>query len=253
MAIVIEKRIRAVDTDPWGAWAAATDAPPYVDTALLQYRVENTTGLSIPAVTDIVDSALISPAIIDIEDVTSNNVIVEDGGAYKVTGDGYFDKLMESINTQLKAQHESGRITGPSFAQAYASLFQAAMTQSIQFALARRAREIATDSASLDLAKKALELDVASATQQTKIDQVEAQLAKVEAETSYIDEQETQLINSVNFNNQIKAIDALGDTYGTFGAGGLTVSADMWATYFGLINDLTGTAAPTSTTVSKVS
>ena len=253
MAISIEKRIRAVDTDPWGAWIAVVEAGPYTDTPLVEYRVDD------------------GKTEISIQDVTRNLTISTEDDTFIATGEGYLDDLMESVNTQLKVQHDNGRITGPAYAQVYMSLFQAAMAQSLSFALNKRQKEIEADRGEIMVAveeatkqnnidisgyKKDTERvnsEIAEGTKADKIALAAQQLAKLLADTEYVNEQETQLINSVNFNNQIKAIDALGDTYGTFGAGGLTVSSDMWATYFGLINDLTGTAAPTSTTVSKVS
>ena len=57
---------------------------------------------------------------------------------------------------------------------------------------------------------------------------------------------------TVGYNNKIKALDALSDTYGTFGAGGLTLSSDMWTTYFSIVSNLAGVTPPTSTSVSKV-
>ena len=253
--MIIEKRIRALVTDIWGDWLSTTEAPPYVDTDTAEYRADNGAN------------------IINIEDVTRNVVTVDDGtgtGEYITTGDGYFDDLMESINLHLKGQYNSGRITGTQYAQVYTSLFQAALSQSMQFAMGKRAREIAIDKADIDLAiaestkqdkidtsayKTEVEettKDIAVGTETDKIAMVGQQLAKLAAETSYVDEQETQLINSVGFNNEIKALDALADVYGTFGAGGLTLSTDMWNALFTIVSSLSTAEVPTSTTVSKV-
>jgi hypothetical protein len=257
MAIIVEQRTRAVNTDPWGNWSntdvdSVTDGT-FTDTDTTQFRIRNTSNVSAPDLTGLIDSALNSPTTINIADITQNlQATTNSEGDVSVSGDGYFDDLMETINTQLKAQYDSGRITGVTYANVYTALFQTALGQAMQFALNKRARELAADTQAVDVARRALELDVADATQQYKIDQQAAQLNKTQAETSYIEEQETQLVASVGFNNKIKAIDTMGDTFGTFGAGGLTVSANMWSTYFGLINDLTGATVPASTTVTKV-
>lgn len=260
MTITIEKRTRAVNTDPWGAWASTTDIPPYNNTDLLEYRS--------------VDGA----TTINIADITDNLTIQTDteGNQY-ATGDGYFDDLMESVNTQLKAQYDNGRITGTLYAQVYASVFQVAMSQSIQFALNKRSAEARADKAEADATISEINADVADSTKQDKINisgykadveetnrdiavgteankiaLVAQQLAKLTADTDYVGAQQTALEEQVIDNRLIKGIDALGDTYGTFGAGGLTVSSDMWANYYGMIFTLTGQAAPASTTVTKV-
>lgn len=102
------------------------------------------------------------------------------------------------------------------------------------------------------LSKMQEEIDLLSGTKQHKIELADAQVDKVIAETNMINEEKTQLIASVGFNNKIKAADSLADTYGTFGAGGANVSADMWAVYYRIISDLTAVSAPTSTIVAKI-
>jgi len=175
---------------------------------------------------------------IAISDITTNVATTGSGSEIVVTGDGYFDDLMETINTHLKAQFDASRLTGDAFARVYMGMAQAALGQSIQFALAKRNTEVKADIAEKELLVKTAEATVATGTTQFKIDMAECQKEKVCNEASYIGEQKTQLIASVKFNNQIKAIDSLADTYGTFGAGGLTVSSDMWDTYYTLIANL---------------
>ena len=41
MTLKIEKRTRAVSTDTWSSWTATTDAPPYTNTELVEYRMES--------------------------------------------------------------------------------------------------------------------------------------------------------------------------------------------------------------------
>lgn len=119
-------------------------------------------------------------------------------------------------------------------------------------------------------AKLVIEKEVALATKQDKIDSSATALAitvgtkqyKIDAalyatnkanfDALYVQAQNTALKEQVIDNRKIKALDSLADTYGTFGAGGITLSADMWSTYFDLVVSLAGGSAPTSTTVSKV-
>ena len=102
------------------------------------------------------------------------------------------------------------------------------------------------------VATSASALAVTQGTQPHKISLAQYQSAKAAADTDYVVEQEQQLINSVQFNNEIKALDSLADTYGTFGAGGLTLSSEMWQTYFAIVAKLATVTAPTVTTVTKV-
>lgn len=252
MAINVEKRTRALVTDDWGAWVVTTDAPPYTNTDLVEYRFDD------------------GKTQIDIANVTRNVTIVSDEDKFKATGDGYFDDLMESVNLQLKAQYDSGRITGPAYARVYLGMMQSTLSQALMFAMSKKEREIQTDLAELNYEtaestqqdkidisgyKKEVEettRDIAVATESDKIALVAQQLAKLTADTNYVSAQQAALEEQVQDNKLIKAIDALGDTFGTFGAGGLTVSSDMWAAYFGMVYDLTGETAPSSTTVTKV-
>jgi hypothetical protein len=189
---------------------------------------------------------------IDISDITNNVQTTGVGQDTEVTGDGYFDDIMETVNKHLKAQFDAGRMTGDIYGRVYSQTMQSVLAQSMQFALAKRNAEIKSDIAEKELVIKGVESEIATGTKDNKIAMATQQLAKLTAEASYIDEQETQLINSVNYNNKIKALDSLADTYGTFGAGGLTVSSDMWNTYFSIVADLSTATAPTSTTVTKV-
>ena len=189
---------------------------------------------------------------IDIVDITDNVATTGTGQDIAVTGDGYFDKIMMTVNEHLKSQFDAGRMTGDIYGRVYSQTMQSVLAQSMQFALAKRNAEIKSDIAEKELIIKGVESEIATGTKTNKIAMAGQQLAKLTAEASYIDEQETQLINSVNYNNKIKALDSLADTYGTFGAGGLTVSSDMWNTYFSIVSDLSTATAPTSTTVTKV-
>lgn len=82
---------------------------------------------------------------------------------------------------------------------------------------------------------------------------LEGQIAKTAADTAFVGTQETELSNSVIFNNKIKALDSYGDMIGTMGAGSLVISTDMWSSFFAMVDDLNSAAGiPTSTTVTKL-
>ena len=251
--ITIEKRVRGLVIDDWGEWFSTTDIPPYTNTDTVEYRADD------------------GATSIGIDDVTRNIVMQDEGdGSYKTTGDGYFDSLMESVNEQLKSQYASGRLTGAMYAQVYLGMMQSTLAQAMAFNLNKREKEIQTDAAviALDVAtstsqdkidisgfKREVEetnRDIAVGTETNKIALVAQQLAKLSADTEYVGAQQLALEEQVDDNRLIKSIDALGDTFGTFGAGGLTVSNDMWGTYFGMITSLTAQSAPTTISVSKV-
>ena len=64
------------------------------------------------------------------------------------------------------------------------------------------------------------------------------QALKLAADTLFTARQTFELSRSVEFNNQIKALDSYADMIGTMGAGGLVISGDMWDTFFALIKSL---------------
>jgi len=73
---------------------------------------------------------------------------------------------------------------------------------------------------------------------------MDSQIAKLNADTAYVATQEDKLIEQVEHNKLIKAMDSIGDMFGTVGAGGLKPTASMWSVYFTLNNMLSGVAAP---------
>jgi hypothetical protein len=250
----IEKRTRALATDNWGAWTITTDAPPYTNTDLIEYQAES-------------DYNTHEPVIIGITELTEGAIVEDAEGDYVWEGQGIFDKIMESVNGNIKVEFDNGRIVGQAYAATYLGGLQAALSSSVQFLLRKAITEAQADQARVQASssefsldnmlpiqrdKAQEEYDLMEDTHTSKVQMAGYQAAKVAADTDYVQEQEVQLINSVNYNNQIKALDSLADTYGTFGAGGLTLSPDMWSTYFGIVEDLSGQLAPTSTTVTKV-
>lgn len=116
MLIEIEKRTRALVTDQWSEWALTTDVPPYTITDLVQYRT-------------------ISDEIVQIEDLTSNVSMDE---KFEVSGDGVFDKLMETINTHISAQYKAQRLRADNVATVYVGVVPTVLQESIKFLLQRK-------------------------------------------------------------------------------------------------------------------
>ena len=61
---------------------------------------------------------------------------------------------------------------------------------------------------------------------------------KAKDDADYVEAQIQALNQQVVDNRRIKALDTLGETYGTAMAGGLKVTQAMWETYFGLVSNL---------------
>ena len=114
--ITVEKRTRAQAIDVWGVWAPTTDAPPYTNTATLEYRV-------------------IDESFVTIEELTTN---VSIGTDYVVTGDGVFDDIMETINKHISAQYSAGRLKAENVATLYVGIVPTALSESIKFLLQRK-------------------------------------------------------------------------------------------------------------------
>ena len=112
MTLKIEKRTRALSTDSWSSWAATTDAPPYTNTELVEYKVE-------------------SDRIIKIEDLTSN--VEMDPTTFEVTGDGVFDKIMRTLNVHMLAQYKAQRLKAENFATVYVGVVPTVLQESMKF------------------------------------------------------------------------------------------------------------------------
>jgi len=102
----------------------------------------------------------------------------------------------------------------------------------------------------VSLIQQTMQLAATTVQQQPMID---AQVLKTDADTAFTSTQDTELVRSVGFNNQIKALDSYSDMIGTMGAGSLNISTDMWSTLFAMINDLNSAGTiPADTTVVKL-
>lgn len=80
------------------------------------------------------------PADILISDLTNGDTV---SGEW--VGTGIFDVLMNAVNKNIDIQYDKGRIKGSEYAQVYLSGMQAAIAQSIQYALQEKMQEAQID------------------------------------------------------------------------------------------------------------
>ena len=118
MTLKIEKRTRVLSTEAWSSWAVTTDAPPYTNTELVEYRME-------------------SDRIIKIEELTSN--VKMDPATFEVTGDGVFDSIMRTLNVHMLAQYKAQRLKAENFATVYVGVVPTVLQESIKFLLQKEA------------------------------------------------------------------------------------------------------------------
>jgi len=107
-----------------------------------------------------------------------------------------------------------------------------------------------TDSKDAEVLADTIRKDAMNTKQLSLIDN---QILKLIEDTLFVATQETELTNSVGYNNKIKALDSYSDMIGTIGAGGLTIDAPMWVTYFEMVNGLNSDGStPSSTDITLV-
>lgn len=93
-------------------------------------------------------------------------------------------------------------------------------------------------------------IEVANLTKQGTL--IDNQVSKMIEDTLYVIAQKTSMLQQVEHNKIIKAMDSMGDMIGTIGAGGLVPSTSMFGVYFSLNQQLTSVTAPTSYSITKV-
>lgn len=118
----VQKKTRASVTDSWSPWAVTTDAPPYTNTATVEYRP-----------VDAID--------VNIEDLTNGTIGVDADGADVWLGTGVFDRIMGAVNGNIKVQYDNGRIKDADYAQVYLGGLQASINSAIQFLLQEKTAE----------------------------------------------------------------------------------------------------------------
>ena len=164
-----------------------------------------------------------------------------------------YDSLEAKIENTLYEQWNKGRLTGSDYIQVLSSTLIQIMQLAVQ--AVQRQPQIDTQVSNLD--KQGLQLDenlqLSKDEHAYKVELVENQANKIISDKELVDAQKNGITQQVIDNRKIKVLNSLSSTYGTFGAGGLTMSSDMWKTYFDIASNLSGVSAPSSTTVSKVS
>lgn len=73
---------------------------------------------------------------VNIKDFTSN---VATSTSNVVTGDGYFDDIMESVNAHIDAQYNLNRITGTEYSTVYLGAMQSAIQAALEMTLQHEA------------------------------------------------------------------------------------------------------------------
>jgi len=114
----VEKRTRISTLNDWSEWTVTTEAPPYVSTDLVEYRIYGITD-------------------IDIDRFTNGSIIetTDSSERYEWSGTGIFDVIMKAVNGNIRTEYDNGRITGSDYATVYLGALQTAITSALQFLL----------------------------------------------------------------------------------------------------------------------
>lgn len=108
-------------------------------------------------------------------------------------GTGIFDKLMESVNSNIETQYLNNRITGSDYANVYLSSIQAVLGQSVQYALQELLTEAQIDGIAADNLLKAKQLEIAQQELAIKLYELQTRLP---AEVSQTQAQTTEILDS---------------------------------------------------------
>lgn len=204
MSISIEKRTRATTLVSFGAWITTTDAPPYTDTSLIEYRVINTTN-------------------IDITDFTNGQVSISDG-KYVWNGTGIFDTIVKAVNGNIKAEFDNGRITTAEYANVYLGALQTSIQTAANLLLQEPSVEASTDVARTQ--KLLLEKQMLLVERQTKgfDDDAKQKLLKQLIDSWAVAYSVSQDSNSIPDSIKVNVIDSI--TKNAYEALGITKTND---------------------------
>lgn len=114
MTFEVYKRSRANTSVSFGDWALTTDAPPYVDTELVEYKA-------------------VTSATINVSDITNATTVTD--------GTGVFDVLMQSATIHINSQIDNNYLTQSESGEVYATSIQTAMQEAIKFVLSQKKLE----------------------------------------------------------------------------------------------------------------
>ena len=70
-----------------------------------------------------------------LDEISDGEIIIDTDGNYKWSGktgsSAILDKLLETMNSNIKIQFDSGRIDGPDFAKAYVEMYTATIQTAV--------------------------------------------------------------------------------------------------------------------------
>ena len=118
----VQKKTRASINDSWSPWTTTTDAPPYVNTLLVEYKSVETIDVTI-------------------DDLTNGAITGDSEDKWQWTGTGVFDRIIGAVNGNIKVQYDNGRIKDSDYAQVYLGSLQSSISASIQFLLQEKTAE----------------------------------------------------------------------------------------------------------------
>lgn len=116
------KKTRASVVDTWSPWTITTDAPPYTNTSLVEYR-------SVEAID------------VTIEDLTNGSIVTNADDKPEWRGTGVFDRIIGAVNSNILVQYDGGRIKDADYAQVYLGSLQSSISAAIQFLLQEKTAE----------------------------------------------------------------------------------------------------------------
>jgi hypothetical protein len=150
-------------------------------------------------------------------------------------GNENFAGLMAVIVPIVTTEREEGRITDST----YSSVFLGAMQTAMQLSYSAEVQQAQKDAIVSDTTIKQTQATIDNNIKNYNLSNLlPAQLGSINADTALKQEQKAQLAQSVIDNRKIKSIDALGNTSGLAMNANVTVPANLWGAYFGILNDL---------------
>jgi hypothetical protein len=140
------------------------------------------------------ESTLVPSTVdIKIQDLTSNVHLTDDN---QLTGDGAFDKLMETVEKHIKKQYDDGKITAESYAEVYLNSLVKVLDVSNSFVLESKVKNYQiqeiVENTKLTASRKLL-IDNQTNTEETRTNLTKAEIDKELAATDFINTQIEEL------------------------------------------------------------
>ena len=121
-------------------------------------------------------------SVISIDQVVPGEIDINDLTEVKLDGTGVWDKLLQNMNLLLDQQFDLNRITGPSYAQTFSSVYQSTLEAAISLLLAKE--KLALEITGLQLDNQLKTQQIAQAVAQT--DNIKADTALKEYQYQYL-------------------------------------------------------------------